>query len=186
MNIAILKAYASLERRVLELEKDICSPFCSTCDKVCCKTDFCRDTLETPFLVALKEQFPPSRNYCTDNGWLSKKGCVLQAGRPPVCYEFLCNRILDAQRSPEEKYLIRALSRLLTHVGKRAIGSIHLVEIMNAEDLERINRKRFMKQLSEAEEALGVIITCLNDRSINVDSLRILSRIAKPQFLYSL
>ncbi len=84
-------------------------------------------------------------------------GCALSTGRPPVCYQFYCNKIIDALPDDQHRYRFQVLSNLVPHIGKRALGHRHLVEIMDAAQLTRVKITRFRKRLAEARRALQII-----------------------------
>ena len=101
-------------------------------------------------------RFSPRAVFDKKCGWLSPKGCTLVAGRPPVCYEFLCGDIPDAvSADSHRRRAMLALSMLVTHVGRRVFGGRHLVEATNAGGLTRIHGERFAARLEEAEAALA-------------------------------
>lgn len=51
---------------------------------------------------------------------------------------------------------------LLTQAGRNLFGRSHLVELLDKEDLFRINRSRFEKQLSEAAIAFQEVTWALH------------------------
>ena len=150
----IIKRYVAFEIRVGERITELCSPHCRHCKSICCKSDFCREALESPFLSLIRERFPASAPYSEKQGWLTPKGCVLRVGRPPVCYEFFCNRIISAQPSAQDRKNLEQLGFLISRMGKNALGSRHLVEIMTSEKLHKVRFSRFEKRLRDAEEIL--------------------------------
>ena len=131
--------YAAFEDDVRCLGKALWSRFCSTCNRVCCRPDFCRETLDSAFLRRVRKISRPAISYSQVSGWLTPTGCALRCGRPPVCYQYLCDPILQSQPSGLHRYVIEVLAQLIGHVGKNALGSCHLVEIMDSRRLERIN-----------------------------------------------
>ena len=153
----ILKEYAAFETAVRQQIADFCAPHCSVCESVCCRPEYCRENLDSPFLTLLGLKTPPKSEYNAARGWLTSTGCALSAGRPPVCYQFNCKTIIAALPDDQKRYLMRVLSNLVPHIGKRALGHRHLVEIMDAAKLKRVKITRFRKRLAEARRALQII-----------------------------
>lgn len=176
----ILKEYASFETRVRENITTLCSPYCSSCSNVCCKPEYCQETIESPFLNLLKINFQQSTRFSTGAGWLAATGCTLFFGRPPVCYEFICNTILDAQPTIAHEYVAQILSKLISYIGKNAVGGSHIVEIMSESKLQRINITRFKKRLGEAGEAYLAVLFFLKHNFLKANSLQALSKIHPP------
>lgn len=176
----ILKEYASFETKVQEHLTAFCSPYCSSCSNVCCKPEYCQETTESPFLNLLKNNFQQSIQFSKGAGWLGATGCKLFVGRPPVCYEFMCNAILDAQPTAAHEYVTQILSKLISHIGKNAAGGSHIVEIMSASKLQRIKIARFNKKLGEAKEAYLAVLFFLQHNFLKATSLPALSKIHPP------
>jgi hypothetical protein len=92
---------------------------------------------------------------------------VLKAGRPPVCHEFLCNTIVDEQATYLHKSVIKALSQLMTYIGKNALGGQHLVEVMIEDRFYDINLSRMQHRLMDAKLAFKQIQEFYADRRLN-------------------
>ena len=157
----IATRYAALERAVSRHMSVICAPFCSFCNEVCCGLEYCRATTVSPFLTSLIAGARPVKAFCPEHGWLTSAGCALTVGRPPVCYQFSCNKIVNALPDEHCRYHFQVLSELVPHIGKRALGSRHLVEIMDFRGLQKVKLERFDKRLREAWNALKAM-RCLN------------------------
>jgi len=136
--------------------------------------------MESPFLSLLKNNFQQSTRFSTDAGWLAATGCTLFFGRPPVCYEFMCNTILDAQPTITHEYVAQILSKLISYIGKNAVGGSHIVEIMSEKKLQRIKITRFKKRLDEAKEAYLAVLFFLKHNFLKANSLQALSKIHPP------
>jgi hypothetical protein len=175
----ILKEYAAFETEVRQEIADICAPHCLVCEHVCCRPEYCRENIDSPFLRLLSSKTLPNTVYSAERGWLRSTGCALSAGRPPVCYQFNCKKIFDSLPDDIHRYLLGVLSELIAHVGKRAFGSRHLVEIMHAAELERVDVDRFYKRLNEARKALRAIRSFAANRSLPDPASEALTRI-KP------
>jgi hypothetical protein len=163
--------YAVFENNVRQLGEALWSRSCGTCHHVCCRPDFCRETLDSVFLSRLRKIERPAISYSPVTGWLTSAGCALRWGRPPVCYQYLCNPILESQPSPEHRYVIRVLAQLIGHVGKNAVGSCHLVEIMDSGRLERINVERLERRLEAGRAAFRAIQGFLNGSPLSLPEL---------------
>jgi len=108
----ILREYAAFEFEVEAFSSELWFQWCSNCREVCCKAVYCRETLESPFLFLLSKNHSPDAYYSPQKAWLNEAGCKLSVGRPPVCYEFLCGAILDAQQPGLQRYAMMVLSKL--------------------------------------------------------------------------
>jgi hypothetical protein len=175
----ILKAYADFEAEVRAFSSALWFQWCSTCRKVCCQSVYCRETYESPFLCLLLKNHSHPVSNSTQNDWLGEAGCKLLVGRPPVCYEFLCANILDAWQTGMHRYAMIVLSTLISHIGKKALGSRHLIEVMDPADLKKVRYSRFEKRLSEARSAFDVLQLFFCGHRLEDDALRVLSRISR-------
>ena len=177
---SMIQRYGEFEQRVRQQMEQRCHPACSICRHVCCRPHFCAETRESAFLTQVARRFSPRTVFDKKCGWLSPKGCTLVAGRPPVCYEFLCSDIPDAvSADSHRRWAMLALSMLVTHLGRRVFGSRHLVEATDASGLNRMHGKRFTARLNEAEAALAEVAAILDDRKTIADGPT-LSRIVPP------
>ncbi len=102
----IIGLYADFEPRVQKSIGQFFGSICSACRGVCCKIDYCQETRESLFLSKLREEYQTAASYSDETGWLSETGCDLTAGRPPVCYEYLCDEILSAQPTHTHRYAV--------------------------------------------------------------------------------
>jgi hypothetical protein len=176
----ILEKYATFEHDVGQFTAEYCSYWCSTCKEVCCKADYCQETLDSAFLSLIRHRYPTPEAFSADQGWLTKTGCALTVGRPPVCYEFLCKRILDSRSARLDRYALNVLSKLITHIGWRAAGRRHLVEIMDPSDLPAIKSDTIGPRLEEAREAFQVVKSILAHNPVSEDAAECLTRVARP------
>ena len=151
----LARRYAALENRVQQLMDTACSPACAACPKVCCRPEMCRESLESPFLVLVREAKTNRTPWSKQQGWLGAEGCRLRVGRPPVCYEFLCQAILGKQPDEKAQTQLKSLTRLLTQAGQRALGGDHLVEIMTMERLAQVKPQRLAARLKLAEAKMA-------------------------------
>jgi len=175
----ILREYAAFESEVRVFSSELWFQSCSNCREVCCKAVYCRETFESPFLFLLLKKYSHQVYNNTQKAWLGEAGCKLSVGRPPVCYEFLCSNILDAQRTGMHRYAMIVLSKLISHIGKRALGSRHLIEIMNPADLKKVRYLRFEKRLSEARNAFEVVQLFFRGHELEDNALKVLLKISR-------
>jgi hypothetical protein len=149
--IKTVTTYGRLEGEIQGCMSAQCEQVCARCTMPCCRIDFCRESLESPFLTDVRTRFAPDAQWDPAAGWLTAQGCCLAAGRPPVCYEFLCRSLEEHQPTPIHREALQVLSRLMTQAGACARGRRHLVEL---NDLSRLNLKRLFIQFSRARDML--------------------------------
>ena len=147
--MAILE-YQSLEQKVNQLVVRVCRPFCSSCSNCCCKTDFCSESFDSYWLRMTWKLSDHHRSQYDDSiGWLLSEGCRLNTGRPPVCYEYLCNRII-AEIPGESLDGVKIVSGLLSFAGRNALGNRHLITLSSEQILTRVNFKKLRKQIAKS------------------------------------
>ena len=153
----ILKQYVKFEAKIQRYVSHFFRPDCSVCAGTCCHIDICREVLESPFLELLRKEYQAHAKFSSENGWLSETGCILTVGRPPACYEFLCNDIIETLPTPLHQSVFNVLSKLVSHIGKRAYRGKHIVEIINLKELDRVNLSNFDNRLKESMAAFDAI-----------------------------
>ncbi|UCH22315.1 MAG: hypothetical protein JSU83_03475 [Deltaproteobacteria bacterium] len=173
----MIAQYAVFETRVQRYIRNYFWPYCSTCADACCKPDFCQETLESIFLTFLREAYPPPASYSQENGWVSETGCILKIGRPPVCYEYLCDEIMAAQPTATYQYAVNVLSKLISHVGKRAHRGKHLVEILDRKEIAVVKFSYFENRLKEAETAFASVVSFHKNDNLSTLNWRDLEKI---------
>lgn len=176
----IISKYAAFESTVQDYTSAYFRPYCSVCTDVCCKPEFCQETLDSPFLACVRTTHEPAALYSRDAGWLSTTGCILSIGRPPVCYEFLCDEIMTSQSTAMHRYVVNVLAKLIAHLGRRVYKGKHLVEIWQREDLYRVKLSSFEDRLRESEAALRVIRWFHEDNLLSPQTLEVLRKIVPP------
>lgn len=176
----LIDAYVGFEQRVRQEMERRCRSFCAVCRQVCCRVHFCVESRESVFLARVASRYSPGASFDPVHGWLGPDGCRLVAGRPPVCYEFLCRDIPDAlSGDPHRRHAMVTLSMLVSHLGKRAVGGRHLVELTDETALMRIVESRLSANLVQAEAAFKAAVAVL-DGEWPEDAATLLSRIAGP------
>ncbi len=176
----IIDRYAAFEADVGTYAAKIYLNYCSGCKGACCKPEYCAESTTSPFLNRLRQHFVPDAIYDSARGWLTETGCALPVGRPPVCHQYLCDTILRLRPAADFRYALIILSNLVNHVGKKARGHKHIVELQKSSELQRINFPRIEKQLSEAENAFRLVRVYLDGHVAKLDSFPMLEKICRP------
>jgi hypothetical protein len=143
--------YQFLEQKVRRLISWVCFPFCSECSECCCRKNICHESLNSFWLKLMWQMCNHNfSQYHDSRGWLSSNGCLLSVGRPPVCYEYLCDNILEKISKKPCLNCLKELSRLLTLAGQKALGNSHLVTLSSKQILTQLNFKRLRGRISKA------------------------------------
>jgi hypothetical protein len=176
----LVDRYGRFEKRVRRWTEVWCRSFCSNCGHVCCRSHYCDETRQSAFLARVAGCFSRGSVFNHASGWLRETGCNLVAGRPPVCYEFLCRSISEAvSYDSRHRHALLVTSMVITHVGKKAINGRHLVEATQTADLKRIRLERFLTRLEEAETAFRLATDILDGRPAGANP-GTLARIVSP------
>ncbi len=155
---SLLHPYIELESTVRELMADLCSDMCGMCTACCCRVDICEEALESAFLSRLlKRQELDAKDLDDRYGWLDQGGCSLEYGRPPICYAYFCDQLLARLPDDDARLATQVLGQLLHHVGRNALGDLHLVEIRNSDDLKKVDYDAIEERMNDAQAALGAI-----------------------------
>ena len=161
-----IDTYVVLEADIQETISGLFGSVCALCTSTCCTPDICEESCDSAFLRAIRQRHEPNAMFCERFGWLTERGCALQRGRPPVCYGFFCNEIVEAL-SEEQRSAVRVLGRLLSWVGERAIGPQHIVEPMDDGALGNVKLSRLLQRIDVAREALGGVKETLNGEHVS-------------------
>ncbi|VGO14286.1 hypothetical protein PDESU_02845 [Pontiella desulfatans] len=154
----LLQPYSELETAIRGLMAKLFSDTCGMCTACCCRADICEEATDSAFLLKLLERQGLKADAMDERfGWLDLHGCSLEYGRPPICYEFFCDELLARLPDEESRVSARVLGKLLDHVGQKALGGWHLVEVMEAEDLAKVDLGGVSRRLEEAMAAYEVI-----------------------------
>jgi hypothetical protein len=146
----IVLEYSNLENQVRKLLTGFCTPFCSQCKKCCCKEKFCNESLDSFWLnkVWQSSGYILSQ-YDTDLGWLTDSGCRLNVGRSPVCYNFLCEDILENLSKSEHGKTWLNIAKIIPQVGRNVIGKKHLVTLSAPEVSNQLDLNKLHKHIAE-------------------------------------
>ena len=125
----LIDLYIELEKKIKNLVHPFNRQFCAPCAEKCCKEEYCRESIDSPFLLKLIAK--QGISYDKQKGWLSPSGCRLAYGRPLVCYDFFCDAISNSNDFKTSK--IQAVIKEFVATGNRARGNTHLICIENIE-----------------------------------------------------
>ena len=154
-----VKEYLHLEQKIEQIQSQFCNPFCMDCRGSCCKEDICQESISSDWLRLVWHYMGQKQEeYDPDSGWLTRRGCALKAGRPPVCYEFICNRVFENLPQNMPLMYLRNNASLLSSAGKNALGSRHLVTLSLSDILHRLNHERLQRRIHKARQLLSSAI----------------------------
>lgn len=154
----IMPPYIELESRISQLMKRLFSDICGLCTACCCRVDICEEATQSAFLSQLLTQQGLEEKDLDDRfGWLDQNGCSLEYGRPPICYAYFCDQLLARLPDEETRYATRVLGRLIDYVGENALNEWHLVEIMDAADLMKVDTDALSLRLEQAQQACRIV-----------------------------
>lgn len=173
----VIDAYVALESEVQQAISGLFGEVCALCTSTCCTPDICEESCDSAFLMAVRHRHNPDALFCDRFGWLTERGCALRNGRPPVCYGFFCNEIVDAL-SEQEKPVVRMLGRMLSWVGERAIGSQHLVEPTAGDALAGLKLNRILERVAVAREAFSGAREALNGDPVSAAAQKAMRQIS--------
>lgn len=181
----LLKEYGAFEQRVRVLMSERCVEHCRVCPTPCCRAAICREAHESPFLKEVQLSAGATEVFDEKRGWLGGCGCRLPVGRPPLCYDFICDRIFCAQPTLAHRYVLDVLAALVGHLGNGVWKGRHLVEALSKAQLRQSNESHFKKCLAEAEAALAVAERFLRDsQTLTTGDMPVLNRIKPiPEYL---
>lgn len=148
-------AYRNLEQQTSRIISSICRPFCSRCNVVCCKEEFCSESIDSFWLRLIWQTCDHEiSQYDAHRGWLRPNGCGLMAGRPPLCHEYFCNDIFDKISQASSSHDFIEISKLLALAGKNALGNSHLVTLSSEQVLTRLNFTKLKTRITRSFEQL--------------------------------
>jgi hypothetical protein len=169
-----IKQYTELECGIRELISEKGQALCEACTCCCCDTIICEEAIESPFLKLVHQQ---TDQFSDQYGFLSATGCVLEKGRPPVCYEYFCDDHFYHQPDELHAEVLKILGALLNHATRNAQGDLPLAEIMQEEALDQLDFQRLKKQMQESVQALEIIQTFYRDGTLPAASYDTLKKI---------
>jgi len=164
----ILEEYIDLETEVGRLMSHLFHDICGLCTACCCRADICEEALHSAFLSQLLKKQDLGECQMDDRfGWLDTGGCSLEYGRPPICYAYYCDQLLERLANDEVRHAVTLLGNLIDHAGQDALGDRHLVEIQNAAELARVDFGSVHQRIEEARAAFEVIVEYLQSERLD-------------------
>ena len=175
---AFINGYAELESKIRSLMTELFEDTCGICTACCCRVDICEEAMQSAFLsLLLKQQGLDAKDLDDRYGWLDQQGCTLEVGRPPICYSYFCDQLLARLPDDDSRYATRVLGNLVDYVGREALNERHLVEIMNFDDLMKMDFDSLTLRLEEAQEACLVIEQFIETGRLSKEDHLVLSAI---------
>lgn len=178
----VIDAYVALETDVQSTIANLFGNDCALCTSACCTPDICEESCDSAFLRAVRQRHEPEALFCDRFGWLSERGCALRSGRPPVCYGFFCNEIVEAL-SEHDKRVVRVLGRILSWVGERAIGQQHIVEPTDDAELQKLKSTRVLERIDLGHKALEGVNSDLNGDPVSETQLQAMQQVSNQPSL---
>lgn len=147
------RRYIELEARVNEAVTAACQPVCRVCADCCCAVRFCRESVESHWLRTIATVSGHAvGDFDEMEGWLTPQGCRLKVGRPPVCYVFFCEAIIESETHPYRQYALKVLGRLVGFAGAKVLGGRHLITVSQFELQHRLRLDKLRTRLEIAGE----------------------------------
>jgi hypothetical protein len=154
----LIPLYADMENQIRRLMTRLFGSTCALCTACCCRSDICEEVAESAFLSRMLDlQGRRPDEIDARYGWLGLHGCILDSGRPPVCYSYFCDELLARLPDDETRRIVSVLGKLLYHVGMNAHNGIHLTELRNDSVLAEVDIEEVSRRFSQARAALQVI-----------------------------
>jgi hypothetical protein len=177
-----LRRYIRLEKKVQALITPHCRETCGACGAQCCRKDICDEAHTAPWLrLCISRPGAITGEWDPERGFLSPTGCRLWFGRPPLCYDFACHRLLKTFASDERKYYLRCLFKIMTRVGERFLPHAHLVEVLDLGDMTPRRLKKLLCRIAMGETLFAAVKRRLRgDSSVDAD-LELLRRHFPPK-----
>jgi hypothetical protein len=149
------KRYIRIEHTIQSLWPSVFSRKCAACTAICCRPHMADSVLESPWLhsIAARAHGPDWHQNGTHPlcHALTSSGCLLREGKPPFCYGFYCDDLLE-DIPPVNLVSYLYLSNILSALCMLDKDH-HLLELSEAEQVtfaDRIDRN-----LSLAESQLA-------------------------------
>jgi len=115
--------YAELEQEIGSLVARRSTVACARCQKVCCRADVGQQILQSWWLTEVSRQvhgtwWPDdweTREQCVA---LTDSGCMLRAGKPMICWSFVCDQYVEVYHDLWDAAFYSFLADLLWEVGQ--------------------------------------------------------------------
>jgi len=169
-----IEHYTELERGMRELIARKGNSLCSQCSCICCDAVMCVEGIKSPFLKLVHQQ---AHLYDQEKGFLTDTGCLLEKGRPSVCYEYFCDDHFYVQPDALHAEVLKIIGALIYHATRNASGTTPLDEIRSESELDQLDFEPLEKQLHESLQAVKIIRDFYRDGIMAEASYAALKRI---------
>lgn len=166
--------YILLEAGMKELIARKGNSLCSQCSCICCDAVMCVEAMKSPFLKRIHQK---ANQYDPKKGFLSETGCILEKGRPSVCYEYFCDDHFYNQPDERHAEVLKIIGALLFHATRNAKGETALEDIATEAELEQLDFQSLEKQMTESLQAVEIIRAYYQDGKMSDDAYTALKQI---------
>lgn len=173
-----IERYNELEAGMRKLIARAGNSLCSQCSCICCDAVMCVEAIKSPFLKLIHQQ---ADQYDEQKGFLTSTGCMLEKGRPSVCYEYFCDDHFYYQPDELHADVLKTIGSLLYHATRKAKGDLPLDEIFSEDELDQLDFQTLEKQMDESFQALEIIRGFYQAGSMNDSSQKFLKHICIPE-----
>ena len=170
--------YTELEAAVRDLIARKGNSLCAQCSCVCCDAVMCVEAIKSPFLKLIHQK---TAQYDKQKGFLSSTGCLLEKGRPSVCYEYFCDDHFYYQPDELHAEVLKIIGSLLYHASRNAQGDIPLDEIATETALDCADFQTLEKRINESFQALKIIHTFYRESTMTENDHQVLKGIQIPE-----
>jgi hypothetical protein len=151
--IVAAREYLCLEVKVKTTLSRSFGTSCRKCLGLCCRSGICCESLNSAWLSIIWSLCGYQKSeYNAEAGWMTSDGCKLDAGRPPVCYAFVCDELYEGVSRGSHFSCLNTVSNLLTLSGTNALGTRHLITLTTEEICFRLNHARLRKRIAKSLE----------------------------------
>ena len=139
-----IACYAALEQQIGSLVARRSTVACARCQKVCCRADVGQQILQSWWLREVSRQvhgkwWPDdweTRQQCVA---LTDSGCMLKAGKPMICWSFVCDQYVEVYHDLWDAAFYSFLADLLWEVGQLT-KKLHLEYATEEQALTHVNK----------------------------------------------
>jgi hypothetical protein len=120
---------------------------CSECTDICCKIDFCKESVDSSFLRFILDK--QLLLYNETDGWLSKQtGCMTPYGRPFICYEYFCEKFKNDTSIKDLKYY----TSLFKTIYRRTYKEQPILVLQNLHVIKKVRLDKILIDLIDLEQ----------------------------------
>ena len=140
----VIAAYARLEQDIGELVARRSAVACARCEKICCRPDVGEQALESWWLREVGRQahgrwWPDDWRNGDQCAALTETGCMLTAGKPMICWSFVCDLYTEVYEDLWDAAFYSFLADLLWEVGQLT-KKLHLEYATEEQALTHVNK----------------------------------------------